>query len=159
VSRRAWSRIRPNSQEEAIRLCLDHAKAVHRRSVAQVGDLVGVSEWVIYKWVSEGGMPSRRIRPFEHACGIDYLTQYLAASSHKLLVAIPSGKKAKDEDVLALQTGFNAAVNLLAQFYKGDAEADETLGALTSVMEEIAGHRANVGKALAPELALFGSEE
>ena len=100
-------------------------------------------------------LPSILIRPFEHACGCSYVTQYLATSAHKLLIDIPSGQPADEAELLALHSDFNAAVDLLAGFYGGKAEADETLSALTEVMSQIAGHRENVSKAMAPELGLF----
>lgn len=155
MKRRNWKRLQPQSQHEAIRFCLDYARERHNRSVANIADLIGSSEWVIYKYLSEGSMPSARIRPFEFACGCTYLTQYIAHSAHKLLVDIPRGKPVKDTDVLSLQTGFNDAVNLLINFYNGHAPAEETIGALSTAMAQIAGHRENVAKHLTPELDLF----
>lgn len=159
MKRRNWKRIQAHSQAEAIRLCLDFALERHRRSVARVAELIGTTEWAIYKWLAKGAMPSDRIRPFEFACGATFVTAYLAASAHKLLVDIPTGKRVKDTDLLALQTGFNEAVNLLARFYQGEAEAGETIAALTNVMGAIAGHRENVAKHAVPELGLFEEDD
>jgi len=155
MPKRQWKRLQPTSQHHAIRLCLDYALAKHRRSVSRVSELVGTSEWAIYKWMSKGSLPSDKIRPFEFACGCTYVTQYIAASAHKLVVDIPKGASVKDDDLLSLQTAFNEAVNLLSTFHKGGAEAGETIAALTSVMSQIAGHRENVSKSQTPELALF----
>lgn len=160
MSRRNWKRVRPTSLRQAMQLCLDHARERHNRSVERVADLMGQpSHWIIYKWIESGRLPAVLIRPFEHACGATFVTDYLATSAHKLLVDIPCGRPARDTDVLALQTQFNEAVNLLARFYRGEAEADATLAALTAAMGEIAGHRANVAQSLAPELALFEEGE
>ena len=71
-----------------------------------------------------------------------------------MLVDIPKGRKVEGSELLKLQTELNDAVNLLARFYQGGAEAEETTGALTKVMEGIAGHRANVSKIMTPELEL-----
>jgi len=156
MRRRNWKRIRPTSLRQAMQYCLDHAWDRHNRSVEQVAELMGLANhWVIYKWLNSGRLPAVLIRTFEHACGVTFVTDYIATSAHKLLVDIPSGKPARDTDLLGLQTQFNDAVNVLARFYRGDAEADETLAALTAAMGEIAGHRANVAQAMTPELALF----
>lgn len=159
MARRSWKRVQPTSLRHAIELCLEYARDKQNLSVDRVADLMGLSSrWTLYKWMENGRMPAILIRPFEHACGCTFVTQYIAASAHKLVVDIPRGKKAKDSDLLALQTGFNEALNLLASFYQGEAEADETIAALTSAMAEIAGHRENVSKSLAPELGLFEEE-
>lgn len=159
MGRRNWKKLAPTSLRHAIELCLEYAREKKNLSVDRVADLMGLSnKWTLYKWMENGRMPSILIRPFEHACGCSYMTQYIATSAHKLLVDIPSGKRAEDMELLNLQTGFNEAVNLLAQFYQGDAQAERTIGALTRVLAEIAGHRANVSKAITPELRLFEEE-
>lgn len=145
----------PRSQHEAIRLCLDHARMKHRRSVARVAELVGTTEWAVYKWLAKGSVPSEKIRPFEYACGAHYLTAYLAYSAHKLLIDIPAGRPATDSALLELHTGFSEAVELLARFYRGQADSSDTLRSLSGVMAQIAGHRENVMKLDAPELELF----
>lgn len=152
--RRNWKTLRPNSTQAAIKLCLEYADAKFNRSIDNVADLTGTTNWAIYKWMANNSMPSQMIRPFEHACGIDYVTQYLAASGGKLLIEIPRGVRVKDDQVLALQTNFNEAINLLANFYKSKAGPDDTVAALMSVMSQLAGHRENVSKYDAPELAL-----
>ena len=161
MARRSWKRMAPTSLREAMELCLEYGRAKRNLSVDRVADLMGLSsKWTLYKWLENGRMPAVLIRPFEHACGATFVTQYIATSAHKLLVDIPSGRRAGHDDVLALQTGFNEAVNLLARFYEGSASADETMAALTKTMTEIAVHRENVSKAMEPELELFeeGSE-
>ncbi len=159
---RNWKRVHPTSMAHAIRLCLDYALAKNNYSVARVGLLIGKSEWTIYKWMSDdngnGTMPTRLIIPFEHACGVTFVTQYIAASAHKLIIDMPTGRKIKDTDLLNLQAGFNEAVNLLARFYQGEADADETVSALTATMKDIAAHRENVSHYTTPELGLFDSK-
>ncbi|WP_234270891.1 hypothetical protein [Billgrantia ethanolica] len=144
----------------AIRLCLDYALHKHNRSVARIGDLVGVSEWAIHKWVAEGSMPSKRIRPFEFACGCTFVTQYIATSALKLVIDIPSGQAADQDSLLDLQNQVNDAVSLLTRFYRGEVEAADVLEGTTQAMKQLAGHRENVIKAKAPELELFeGGDE
>lgn len=155
MTARNWKRIQPNSQQHAIRLCLDYAEKKHNRSVARIGDLIGKSEWAIYKWLADGSMPSRMIRPFEFACGCTYITQWMATSAHKLLIEIPTGKRPEPGELLELQTSFNKAVNKVAKFYSGEVEADEAVSYLTSILQEVASHRENIQKNSAPELELF----
>ncbi|MDT8428524.1 MAG: hypothetical protein RQ757_07130 [Pseudomonadales bacterium] len=158
--RRNWNRVAPSSLRHAMELCLEYGREKRNLSVDRVADLMGLpSKWVLYKWLESGKLPAILIRPYEHATGAHFVTQYIATSAHKLLINIPAGTPAKDADLLALQTGFNEAVNLLARFYRGDAEADATMAALNRTMSDIAGHRANVGKTLTPELNLFEEDE
>lgn len=145
----------PRSQHDAIRLCLDHARMKHRRSVARVADLIGTTEWAVYKWLAKGSIPSEKIRPFEFACGANYLTSHIAYSAHKLLIDIPAGQPVADNSLLVLHTGFSEAVELLARFYRGEADSGDTLQALSGVMAQLAGHHENVIKLHAPELRLF----
>jgi len=160
MTRKRWRQVQPQSMNHAIRLCLDYALHKHNRSVAQIGDLVGVSEWAIHKWVADGSMPSRRIRPFEFACGATFVTQYIAGSAQKLVVDIPSGRAVSQDSLLDLQNQVNDAVSLLTRFYRGDAEVPEVLEGVTQAMRQLAGHRENVAKADAPELELFeGGDE
>ena len=158
--RQRWKNRQPKTMQEALRLCLDYAQHKHNRSVARVAELMGVSEWVIYKYLSEGSIPSQRIRPFEFACDATFVTQYIAASAQKLVIDIPSGSASSEEELLDLQNTVNDAVAQLTRFYRGNAEAPEVMKALTLAMQDIAGHRENVRKSDAPELELFeGGEE
>lgn len=160
MTRRNWKHIQPNSLRHAMELTLEFARERKNLNVDRVAELMGLpAKWTLYKWLENGRMPSILIRPFEHACGINFMTRYLAASDHKLIIDIPTGKSGSQEDLLTLQTACNEAVNLLAKFYRGAGDIDETLTALNDVMAQIAGHRGNVMKASAPELDLFGGDE
>ncbi|MEW6314745.1 MAG: hypothetical protein AB1513_12035 [Pseudomonadota bacterium] len=141
-------------------LCIQFAKTKHNRSVDQIADLMGLTnKWSIYKWIENGNLPSRLIRPFEHACGCDFITRYLAHSAHKLLIDIPTGRPAKDTDLIKAHDGFSTSMKLLMAFYQGQAGAEETIGALTSLMEDVAWHRGNVEKHLTPEFDFGGTHE
>lgn len=155
MKRKYWKPVQAKNLQDAIRLTLDYALYRNNYSVSRVAELMGTSEWVIYKWLSKGSMPAEKIRPLEHVCGATFITQYLAGSAHKLLIDIPSGARADDAEILELQTTFNESINLLAQFYQGNAEAEKTISALTLTLTKIAGHRENVNKSLSPELNLF----
>lgn len=146
MTRRRWRPAQPESMQHAIRLCLDYALHKHRRSVARVAELIGTSEWAIYKWMHEGSIPGARIRPFEFATDATYITQYIALSAQKLVIDIPAGASSSREDLLDLQTQVN------------EAEAADVVQGVTLAMQKLAAHRENVRKHDAPELALFGGE-
>jgi len=131
---------------------LEHARAKHQRSVDRVADLMGQpSKWALYKWLESGRMPAILIRPFEQACGIDYVTRYIGHSGHKLLIDIPTGKRASGSDINALQSSFTQAVGLLLEYYDGRAEAEDTLGALYTTMEQLAWHQGEIERHRQPE--------
>ncbi len=159
MNRKRWKPVQPQSMQHAIRLCLDYALHKHNRSVARVAELIGTTEWAVYKWMSEGSIPSVRIRPFEFACDATYITQYIASSAQKLLIDIPAGRTGDQDDLLDLQNQLNDAVHLLTRFYRGEAETDDVLQGITCAMQQLAGHRENVRKHDNPELALFEGDQ
>lgn len=157
MAKRNWKRVRPTSLRKALELCKDYAKDVHNLSVEQIAERMGLSDhWALYKWIASGRMPAVLIRPFEHACGCHFVTQWIASSAHKLLIDIPKGKPTSDADLNELQASITDAVGKLIRFYSGMAEADETVAGLTDVMASLAYHRQNVAMKAAPELDLFG---
>ncbi|MFP4131298.1 MAG: helix-turn-helix transcriptional regulator [Thiohalospira sp.] len=158
MAKSRWKPRQPNNQQEAMRLCLDYAQHRYNRSVAQVAELIGVSEWTVYKWMSEGSIPTQRLRPFEHATGATYLTQYLAATAQKLVVDIPAGQHCNEDNLLDLQNAANEAIRLLTEFYREDGDTSQVLEGINQAMKGLAGHRENVRKYDAPELGLFPGE-
>jgi hypothetical protein len=160
MARRSWKNVRPNSLRHAMELCIEHAEQKKNLSKERVSDLMGLSShWVFYKWLKDGRMPSNLIRPFEHVCGVDFMTQYLAASSHKLLISMPTGHGCGAIEINDLQASFSEAISLLIRFYQSQEKVDETLASLTGLMQDIAFHRENVNRVISPELELFGGEE
>lgn len=105
-----------------------------------------------------GSIPSVRIRPFEFACDATFITHYIATSAQKLVIDIPAGRAGSQDELLDLQNQLNDAVSLLTRFYRGEAEAADVLQGVTLAMQQLAGHRENVRKHDAPELALFGGD-
>lgn len=150
-----WKRIRPNSLREAYRLCKEHARIAKNLSVERIADLMGCSPDALYKWLSNGKMPSNYIPTYEHICGIHFVTEYLVASSGRIAIKIPNGRRATDMEISELQAVSNEAIAKLIRFYKGEADSEETLSALTHLLEGVATHRANVEKSSQPELALL----
>ena len=155
MARRNWKSLQPNNLNHAMELCLLHAKERENLSVERVAELMGITNhWALYKWLQNGRMPASLIRAFESVCGVDFVTRYLAHSDHKLLIDIPTGRKATGKDINSLQAGFSSAIGLLLSFYEGKAEADQTLTELTNLMEELGWHRGNVLRFDQPELDL-----
>lgn len=154
MRKRAWKSWQPNCLADAVEGCLGFALHQHHRSVDQVADLVGESKWTLYKWVQAGGIPARKIAGFEHACGIHYVTRYLAANAGKLLIDVPTGRCAQPSDVAALQAACTDAVSALIAFAAGRANADDTHALLTAAMAALAQERAQVERHHQPELSL-----
>ncbi len=151
--RRDWKRLQPTSLRHALELCKDHARIKLNRSVERIADEMGIADhWTVYKWLQSGRIPANLIRPYETACGIDYITRWVAASAGKLLVDIPCGRKLTSTDVVTLHNGFGSALQLLTDFYAGKVESCVTLAALTAHMDDVAWHRGNVAQFATPEL-------
>jgi hypothetical protein len=156
--KRNWKRFQPTGCREAVKGCKDFA-AERGLSVERLADAIGqVDHWVIYKWIESGRIPAIMIRPFQLACGCDFITRWLVASEGKFLVSIPSGQAAHPEDMQILQTLVNDSIGALLAFYAGKAEAEPTLDSLRTAITELAWHRENVAKSGDPELD-FGGEE
>lgn len=151
MSRRNWKRVTPNSLRDALRLCKDHALEKKNLSVERIADLMGITADLLYKWLSNGRLPAMLIPSYEHICGIDFVTRWLAASAGRLLISVPTGRNASATDMQALQEVLNTAVGQLLQFHAGKSEAHDTLAAIQQAMEGLAWHRGNVEKHLAPE--------
>lgn len=155
MSRRNWKRIQPTSLRNALELCKDHARERHNLSVERIAEEMGLTDhWTLYKWFQNGRIPVNLVRPFEKACGINFVTRWQAASAGHLLIEIPTGRKATAADIQILQEVLNAAVGQLLQFHAGKAEAQDTLASIQQAMESLAWHRGNVEKHLQPELEL-----
>lgn len=154
MSRRNWKTWRPSSLRQAVEGCVEYAQSVKRMSVDQIGELVGESNWTVYKWMQKGGIPARKIAGFEHACGCHYITEYLATSARKLVVDLPTGRLPSGSDVHALQESCTNAVGALLRFAEGKSTAADTADALTAAMTRLAHERAQVERHAQPELNL-----
>ena len=155
MTHRDWKKTRPTTLPQAMELCLAYAREVHHLSVDNVADLMSLpSKWRIYKWVEGADLPLRYLRNFEHACGCDFVTRYMAHSAHRLLIEIPRGRRVESADLHTLQQLTNSAVGALIEFAAGHAEATEVIAATTRAMEGLAWHRLNAEKHQQPELEL-----
>lgn len=148
----------PTSFTEALRMCKDYAKAKHNMSVERIADEMGMTPSRLYQHLDTGDMPFNRVRSFQSACKCSYVTMYMAHSDDCMLIKIPTGKKMTDEQMLDFQSSFNKALTSLTEFYKSHSNPDQAMADLTNHMTVSAWHRANLEKALQPELDFEGEE-
>jgi hypothetical protein len=153
MARRDWKRFRPTSLQEAIEACVEYGRDRHQMSIDRIAEEIGLpSKWALYKWIEAASLPARLIRPFESACRCTFITQHLAASARKLLVDIPTGRKATSGDIHVVQDACNEAVGALLGFASGKNDAADTIAAITTAMERLARERAEVERHTQPEL-------
>jgi len=153
MSRRNWKRVRPNSLVEALRLCKEFAQERANLSVERIADRMGVTHDSLYKWLATGRLPAILIPAYELACGCHFASDWLAASAGRMVIELPTGRRAGQTDMVELNSGFAAALQLLTDFYANPgSDPAETVIALSSHMEQVAWHRANVARHAEPEL-------
>jgi len=145
----------PQSMQEAMEACLQHALTQHRRSLDHVAADMGLSnKWALYKYVESGRIPAVLIRPFERACHADHVTRFLAHAAHKLIIDIPTGRLPQASDLPAVQAATHDALGALIAFAANKAKPEEVMAAVTSAMEQLAWHRENAARSAQPELEL-----
>ena len=155
MARINWKRKRARSLRHGMELCIAHAKDQHNRSVESIAEIMGeASHWNLYKWLESGRMPAVKIRSFETACGADFVTQYLAYSANKLVIDMPTGRKAEHRELTELSAYANKVMTMLIDFNQGRLEQQETAEALTTLIEDLAHQRGNIQKHQQPELLL-----
>jgi len=153
MSRRDWKRARPNSLVHALRLCKEFALERHHMSVERIADRMGQSHDSLYKWLATGRMPAILVPAYEHACGCNYVSCWLASSAGRMVIDMPTGRAAGQVDMVELNTGFAAALQLLTDFYaKPGGDPANTLAALQAHLSQVAWHQANVSRYSTPEL-------
>ena len=152
--RRDWKRLRPSSLVHAMRLCKEFAQAKHNLSVERIADRMGATHDALYKWLATGRMPAILIPTFELACGCNYISEWLAASAGRLVVPMPTGRKAEGTELLDMNSSCAAALQLLTQFYAAPQAADTeaTLAALRLHLEQVAYPHHTVAQYATPEL-------
>lgn len=154
MSRRNWKRYQPATLRDALQGCKDFANERHNLSVERIAERMGLEDhWALYKWIASGRMPLVLVPAYQHACGIDLVTRWLAASGHKLLVEMPAGRQATPADMVELNTGFATALQLLTNFYASSRQDPAaTLEAIRGHLEQMAYHQHNVAQYATPEL-------
>lgn len=158
--KRNWKRVQPTSLQQAMEWSIDHAQEVMHRKVTAIAELMGLeNHWAIYKWVQGGSMPTRYIRAFEHACGINLVSRWLAHSAGNLLIPIPTGRTVKPVELAELHQKFVDSFGALARFYDDKEEVEATLGRVTEMLEGLAWHHGNVQQHMQPALDFAGGSD
>ena len=153
MSRRNWKHVRPSSLVQALRLCKEFAQERANLSIERIADRMGVTHDSLYKWLATGRLPAILIPTYEHACGCHFASDWLAASAGRMVLELPTGRRSGQTDMVELNSGFAAALQLLTNFYATPgADPAVTVIALSNHMEQVAWHRANVARHAEPEL-------
>ncbi len=154
MTRRNWKTARPASMVEALRLCKEFAQAKKNMSVERIADLMGVTHDSLYKWLATGRLPAILIPAYELACGCNFVSGWLATSAGKLVIDMPKGRKAGTAELMEVNTSCAAALALLTAFYAApeSTDAEATLAALRTHLEQVAYHHHNVASYATPQL-------
>jgi len=155
-----WKRYQPASLRDALVGCKDFALERHNLSVERIAERMGIPDhWALYKWIANGRMPLVHVPAYEHACGINLVTRWLAARDGRMLVDMPVGRKVTQEELMTLNAGFNAALQLLAGFYAAPTkDTGPVLSALRDHLATVASHHANVASYATPEFDFSPAE-
>jgi hypothetical protein len=150
---RFWKRRTPTSLRQAFDDSLDYFREAHNGSVERLAERMGYgSHWSLYKDLADLKLRVTQVKQFEHACGIDLITRYYAASAGRISIEIPVGRTAGPDCIQALQAATTEAAGALLQFYGDQISADAALAAINTALQELGWHRVNVGKHAQPEL-------
>ena len=141
---RSWKREQATSLSHGTDLCIKHAHEVLNLSVPQISDFMGESHHTVYKWLSTQRMPVKKIISFEKACGVSFVTQYLAHASNKMLVDLPTGRKATHRELNELASYTHKVMGMLIDFTEGGQDQEDVVGAVTLLMEDLAHQRGKV---------------
>jgi hypothetical protein len=154
---RSWKRLHPASLRQSMEYCLLHAREKRNLSVERVAELMGVpGHWALSKWMENGRIPGVLIPSFEFACGIDFVTRYLAHIGGKLVLTVPPGRPVEAKDVQSLQVLLADLIGKLLAYREGKETAETVCGVLIEGMEALAYQHGQIQKAVQPELD-FGS--
>ena len=142
----------PTSLRSAFEADKAHALKRRRLNVERLAELLGTTPATLYKWIETDSMPVRALIAWQHLTGASNVVRYLASREGAVVIHIPAGRAASAGEVHALQAALNAAIGALLDYLGGKLDRDSTLGLLTTGLETLAWHRANVEKADQPEL-------
>ena len=155
MATRNWKRFRASNLREALRACKDFGQERRKLSVARIAELMGdVTEDTLYGWLSKGRMPVSLVPTFEHVCGANFVTEWLAASAGRMVISMPKGHKVSEADLLQINADCTAAMSQLAAFYADPGKVDtaELMELLQRHLEQVAFQHHNVGQYIAPQL-------
>lgn len=152
---RNWKRFRANNLRDAMRACKDYAQEKRQLSVARIAELMGdVTEDSLYGWLSKGRMPVALVPTFELVCGAHFVSDWLAASAGRMVIAMPKGRKASEAELHQITESCSTAMRKLAAFYADPTREDtaELMELLQRHLEQVAFQHHNVGQYITPEL-------
>ena len=154
---RNWKRFRASSLRDAMRACKDYALERRKLSVSRIAELMGdVTEDSLYGWLSKGRMPVSLVPTFELVCGANFVTEWLAASAGRMVIAMPKGRNVTQDELLQITADCGSAMTKLAAFYADPSKVDtaELLELLQRHLEQVAFQHHNVGQYISPQLEL-----
>lgn len=144
----------PTSLRAAFELDKAHALKRKRLNIERIAELLSTTPATLYKWIETDSMPVRALIAWQHLTGSNHVVRYLASREGAVVIQIPPGRDVTAEDIHDLQMVLSAAPGALLKLKKGEIDRNECVAALTSGMESLAWHRANVEKSQQPELEL-----
>lgn len=161
MSRTNWKCLVPHSMVKALNLAKEHGKEKKQQSVQRIGDRLGVSPDCLYKWLGDATMPVNKVIAFEDACGISFVTEYLAHSQGYLLVKAPTGRKAEHKDLNQLQLYMAQVAAKIIEANEGACTAQEAIDHIKVLMQDLAFQQKNVAVTQYPqeELNLGGDHD
>ena len=160
MTKRTWKNVYPTSLRQALELCVQYAKEKKNKSVERIAEEMGeANHWTLYKWLESGRIPAIRIRPFEIACGINFVTFYLAHSANYLALDIPTGRKPCHREISELNLFMSQTAQQLYEYTDGKISALDVIESITQLMEDLAHQRGNLEKEKQPELDLGAQNE
>ena len=142
----------------AIQLCKQHALEKQNLSVARIADHLAITTDTLYKWLGNGRIPANHVFAYEQACGINFITEYLAHSQGYLLVKAPTGRKAQHKDLNQLQLYMAQVAAKIIEANEGDCTAQDAIDHIKVLMQDLAFQQKNVAAHECPQEA-FGFVE
>lgn len=144
----------PTSLRAAFEADKGHALRHKRLTIERLAELLGTTPATLYKWLETDAMPVRVLVGWQHLTGAANVVRYLASREGGVVIQIPTGRAPSSDDVHILQATLNGAIGALLEFMQGKADREACMGKLSTGLESLAWHRANVEKSDQPELEL-----
>jgi len=151
MARTNWKCIVPHNVNHAIQLCKQHALDNKNMSVARIADHLAITTDTLYKWLGNGRIPANHVFAYEQACGISFITEYLAHSQGYLLVKAPTGRKAEHKDLNKLQLYMAQVAAKIIEANEGDCTAQDAIDHIKILMQDLAYQQKNVAAVQVPQ--------
>jgi hypothetical protein len=135
----------------AIQLCKQHALDNKNMSVARIADHLAITTDTLYKWLGNGRIPANHVFAYEQACGISFITEYLAHSQGFLLVKAPTGRKAEHKDLNKLQLYMAQVAAKIIEANEGECTAQDAIDHIKILMQDLAYQQKNVAAIQVPQ--------